>query len=201
MKLKVAPRHSSSARRVGYTLVELLVVISLIAILASLAFSATRAVLSQSRQMKTKTELATLQTAVQEFYTHYQRLPGTGKADETVRLNQSTDVLSVLLGEASGRGSANPAGIAFLQPAPAKSGRGGLLEHGEGYLSLVDSWGNPFYLVLDRDLDGRVPNPDGQNEDPAISSTAPKWLRMRAAAFSAGPDGETGTRDDIALWR
>jgi prepilin-type N-terminal cleavage/methylation domain-containing protein len=201
MKRTASPRQFSFAHRHGYTLVELLVVISLIAILASLAFSATRAVLGNAYKVRTKTELSKLQLAVQEYFTEYHRMPGTGKADETVRLNQGTDVLGILLGEVSGQGTANPAGISFLQTTPAKAGRGGLLEHGEGYLSLVDHWGNPFHLVLDRDLDGRVPNPDRQNEDAAISREAPVWLRTRVAAFSAGPDGRVGTRDDIVQWR
>lgn len=201
--MKIAAIHGSSSprRRSAYTLVELLVVISLVAILATLAFSATRAVLGNVHKLRTKTQLVSLQNAVNDYFTQYHRMPGTGNADEVVRLNQGTDLLSILLGDVAGPGSANPAGTAFLSAMPAKSGRNGLLEHGDGYLSLVDHWGNPFYLIVDRNLDGLAPNPDADNEDAAISRPAPQWLRTRAAAFSAGPDGAVGTRDDIVSWR
>jgi prepilin-type N-terminal cleavage/methylation domain-containing protein len=201
MKIAAIPCSSSPRRRPAYTLVELLVVISIVAILATLAFSATRAVLGNAHRLRTKTQIVSLQNAVHDYFTQYNRMPGTGRADEVVRLNQSTPLLGILLGDVSGPGSANPAGTAFLTSPPAKSGRNGLLEHGDGYLSLVDHWGNPYFLILDRDLDGRVPNPDAKNEDATISRAAPQWLRRRAAAFSAGLDGAVGTRDDIVSWR
>ena len=201
MKSTAKPRLLQIHRQAAYTLVELLVVIGIIAVLASLAFSATRAVLGNAYKMQTKTQLASLQNAVNEYYTQYNRMPGSGKADETVRLNQGTDLLAILLGDVSGPDSANPAGICFLPTTPAKSGRNGLLDQGEGRLSLLDHWGNPLFLILDRDKDGRVPNPDAKNEEISISRAAPQWLRTSAAAFSAGPDGAVGTRDDIVLWR
>jgi type II secretory pathway pseudopilin PulG len=176
-------------------LIELLVVITIIAILATLAFSATRAVLGHAYKVETKTQLAALEVAVQSYFTEYNRLPGRGSSDETLRLNQSTDVLRILLGEGS-----RP-GVAFLQVKPAKAGKSGLLEHGDNYLSLLDHWGNPYFLILDRDRDERLSNPDANNEDRRVSDTASKGLRTRVAAFSSGPDGKPGTGDDIVSWR
>lgn len=201
MNTQKSPCQPSKTRRRGYSLIELLVVISIIAILASIAFSATRAVLAHAYKVETKSQLVALEVAVQSYLTEYNRLPGSGTSDETLRLNQGTDVLKQLLGEASGTNQVNRAGVSFLQVKMARSGKSGLLEHGDGYLSLVDHWGNPLFLVLDSDLDGRISNPDRINEDSRVSSAGPSMLRTRAAAFSAGPDGKSGTHDDIVSWR
>lgn len=201
MKAQHLPTRIPSPSSRGYSLIELLVVITIIAILASLAFAATRAVLGQAYKIETKTQLAALEIAVQNYFTEYNRLPGSGTADETLRLNQSTDVLAILLGDKSVSGHPGARGPVFLNVKPARAGKSGLLEHGENYLSLLDHWGNPYFLILDRDRDERLSNPDANNEDRRVSKSAQKGLRSRVAAFSSGPDGKPGTGDDIVSWR
>ncbi len=187
--------------RRAYTLVELLVVIGIIAVLASLTFTVARSVILSGQKMETKTMLTDVELAVNQYFTDYNRMPVAGQSEEPLRLNQGTDLLTVLLGDVSGPGSANPAGKPYLTPRPARNGRGGLLEPGGMPPSLVDRWGNPFYIVMDMNFDGRIPNPDASNRDAGISSQAPPHLRMRVAVFSSGPDGEKGTRDDVVSWR
>ena len=87
MKAHPSPNRRQSICPRGYSLIELLVVITIIAILATLAFSATRAILAQAYKVETKTQLAALEVAVQSYFTEYNRLPGSGTIDETVRLN------------------------------------------------------------------------------------------------------------------
>ncbi len=189
------------ATKKAYTLVELLVVISIIAVLSSLAFSVTRAVILKGQILETRTLLTNIQTAVQQYFTEYHRMPVEDGSEEPVRLNQGSPVVAILLGDQAGPGRANPAGIPFLQANPARNGRHGLIENAGAPPSLVDRWGNPLYLLMDSDRDGRVPNPDRANRDPGIAADAPPHLRTRVAVFSAGPDGERGTRDDIVSWR
>ncbi len=188
-------------RRPGYTLVELLVVIGLIAVLASLAFTVTRAVMVNAYKMQTKVMLADIENAVNSYFTDYHRLPLAGAGEEPVRMNQGNDLVAILIGEVAGPGTANPAGRPFLTPRPARNGRNGLIETSGAPPSLVDRWGNPFFIALDMDHDASVPNPDRVNEDGAIAGDAPPRLRQRVAVFSAGPDGKKATRDDIVSWR
>ncbi len=185
----------------GFTLIELLVVIGIIAVLASLAFSVSRSVIANSRKVQTKAVLTDVQTAVNSYFTERHRMPLADAGEEPLRMNQGNDLVAILLGDVSGPGTPNPAGTPFLQAHPAKRGRGGLIDNDGAPPSLVDLWGNPYYIVMDTNLDARVPNPDRQNRDADIAADAPAHLRTRVAVFSAGPDGEKGTRDDIVSWR
>ena len=198
--MKNASARSSSFRK-AYTLVELLVVIGIIAVLASLTFSVARVVVLNGHKLETKVVLSDVELAVNQFFTEYHRMPVTGQTEEPIRMNQGTDLLSVLLGDVSGPKSLNPAGRVFLQARPARNGRNGVLEPGGMPPSLVDRWGNPFLIVMDLNQDGRVPNPDTLNEDANLARQAPPHLRQRVAVFSAGPDGKQATRDDIVSWR
>ena len=89
MKAHPSPTRSQFICSRGYSLIELLVVITIISILATLAFSATRAVLAQAYKVETETQLAALEVAVQSYFTEYNRLPGSGTTDETLRLNRA----------------------------------------------------------------------------------------------------------------
>ncbi len=194
-------RRLSSATR-GFTLIELLVVIGIIAILASLAFPVTQAVLQRAYKLKAQATVKDIQVAINNYITEYNRLPQQSSAEAPVMTDQSSNLVSVLMGEdsASGQNSLNPRGIVFLNANMAKNNRGGLVDNG-GQLSLIDNWGKPYYVLMDGNYDNKVANPDVQNQDQNVSRGAPPQLRTRVAVYSLGPDGREGTKDDIVSWR
>ena len=191
---------ATSAR--GFTLIELLVVIGIIAVLASLAFPVTQSVLQRAYKLKAQATVKDIQVAINSYVTEYNRLPQQGNAETPVMTDQSSNLVSVLMGEDSsaGQNSLNPRGIVFLNVNMAKNNRGGLVDNG-GQLSLLDNWGNPYYVLMDGNYDNKVTNPDLQNQDQNVSQGAPPELRTRVAVFSLGPDGQQGTKDDIVSWR
>ncbi len=194
--------HSAFCRRRGFTLIELLVVIGIIAVLASLAFPVTQAVMQRAQKLKAQATVRDIQVAINNYLTEYNRLPQQGSAESPIQTDQSSNLISVLMGEesASGQNSLNPRGIVFLNANIAKNNRGGLVDNG-GQLSLVDNWGNPYFVLMDGNNDNKVDNPDLQNQDQNVSQGAPPQLRTRVAVFSLGPDGQQGTKDDIVSWR
>ncbi len=189
------------SRRSGFTLIELLVVIGIIAILASLAFPVTQAVLQRAYKLKAQAMVKDLQVAINNYITEYNRLPQQGQAEAPMPTDQSSPLIGILMGEATGQNSLNPRGIVFLNANMAKNNRGGLIDSGGSQLSLVDQWGNPYQVLMDGNYDNKVRNPDLQNEDQTVSQGAPPELRTRVAVYCLGPDGQEGTKDDIVSWR
>lgn len=201
--MKTLPHFSTTGRSPrGFTLIELLVVIGIIAILASLAFPVTQAVLQRAYKLKAQATVKDIQVAVNNYVTEYNRLPQQGTSESPVMTDGSSTLVSVLMGEesSSGQNSLNPRGIPFLNVNMAKNNRGGLVDNG-GQLSLIDNWGNPYYVLMDGNYDNKVANPDVQNDDQNVSRDAPPQLRTRVGVYSVGPDGKQATKDDIVSWR
>lgn len=196
-----APRSAAHKRRSGFTLIELLVVIGIIAILASLAFPVTQSVLNRAYKLKAQAMVKDVQVAINNYLTEYNRLPQQGDTETPTPTDGSSQLIAILMGESSGQNSLNPRGIVFLNANTAKNNRGGIIDSGGAQISLVDQWGNPYYVVMDGNYDNKVANPDIQSQDQTISQGAPPQLRTRAAVFCLGPDGQQNTKDDIVSWR
>lgn len=180
---------------------ELLVVVGIIAILASLAFGTAQAVHRKGVKVSTQASVMDLSLAVSSYATQYNRLPLPTTTETVIPSDSSNPLIAVLVGEITGPNSMNPAGTVFLNPKMAKNGSGGLVDKGGSALSLLDHWGQPFQVLLDANGDNKIANPDAQNQDPTIAADAPPQLRSRVAVFSCGPDRQAGTRDDIVSWR
>lgn len=224
------PQHmktpSLNHSRHGFTLVELLVVVTIIGILAGLVISQAPKLMQQSRELEVRNVIVALQTGIRNYQTEYNRFPldpsqtsSSGDEDAPAILtNQSTSLIDTLMGPAasqggsgssgSGSGSStanlNPKGIEFTSFKVAKGGRNGLVGTQSPY-SLVDLWGMPFYVLFDTNLDRKIKNPDLQNQDPKISQSAvsppPQYLPTDVAIYSLGKDKIQMTGDDIVSWR
>ncbi|MCL4397481.1 type II secretion system GspH family protein [Patescibacteria group bacterium] len=71
----------------GFTLVELMIVITVIAILATIAVVSFTRVQKQARDTKRKAEVKSLQTALQAYYTEHQAYPISTTAITTEDVN------------------------------------------------------------------------------------------------------------------
>ena len=69
-------------RKVGFTLVELLVVMSIISVLATVMLGAFRSSQFRSRDARRKSDLKQIANALEMFYSDYQRYPAQGGSGE-----------------------------------------------------------------------------------------------------------------------
>ena len=126
----------------GFTLVELLVVISIIAILAGILLPTVIGAFKKASDAQVRTELKSIETAVKAFVNEYSKLPledGDQGRSPDVHLNdddKSKSLIRKLVGE-------NPRKIVFLEASSADG-------------TFLDPWDVQYKMYLDSNYDNRV---------------------------------------------
>lgn len=189
----------------GFTLVELLVVISIIVVLAAMSFGAANMAINKAKKLQTTNDATALQQALNNYYSEYSKLPDVGMSGDEMQTDGQTgiELLKVLLGkEDSGTEMQNPRQIAFLNSKVSKNkNKGGLVYSNGGSGAnpegFYDAWGNPFFIKVDDDFDQEIPDPLEQGN----------IVRNKSfIVYSYGPDkakgakGKTGVGDDVKTW-
>ncbi len=195
-------RRRTARRLPGFTLIELVVVISLILLLVGLTMSVGLAVRSQSETRQTENVLILLDQAVKQWQIAADRQLSWGRDGVPV------DAVYDVQGDIDGSFSAEDQLIQMLERIRTNSAARDILaqidndflqqEDGDLELKLVDPWGKRISLIHP----GRLPDPLlGDNPAAAdIDGTirTPHETRYGVALnrillfVSAGPDGEFG---------
>ncbi|GAA5480870.1 prepilin-type N-terminal cleavage/methylation domain-containing protein [Haloferula sargassicola] len=185
------------AKRRGFTLIELLVVISIVAVLAAMSFAGVTAAMKKTRTTTSLTYATSVEKAVNDFYTDYNRLPDFTQDEIKTDSAQGEDLLKVLMAEEDGqRDLDNSRKVRYLEVPEGKANRNGLIRSTggrQGPKALYDAFGQPYTVVLNLDY-----------EDELGFSMGGKQYRLRGknvAVFSPGADGEEGTSDDVATFQ
>jgi len=137
------PRATDQA----FTLVEILVVISIIGLLAGLAFPAIQGAQTAARKGKAKAEIQSIITSLKAYQNEYGRIPDSqalgGGADGWFGTNESKNLFWMLSG--NNYGEQNPRQITFLELS-------GTSTNGV----FLDPWKRHYVLKIDTDGDNIV---------------------------------------------
>ena len=194
-------KTQSVRRKNGFTLVELLVVITIIAVLAGVGFQAGASAIQKANKITALVTCTAIETAVNNFYTEYGTMPKDNMTADTV-INTKTDLdfLKVLMGKETGTTPLNTRSINFLNVKEGKANKNGLIYSADGktVTGLYDPWGGAFYVMLDGDYDEVL-----KDVQPAGASA--KTLNgRRVAAWSNGADAISGSggkaTDNVITW-
>lgn len=190
LRLPAALREvrSSAPSASGFTLVEMLVVVAIIAILAAILIPTVGSARKTALRRKAELECNTIKTAIESFFSDFKYMPweeGSGKgqfvgADKWAEDAESQKaVMAFLRGE-------NKLGKAYLEVSSRDAKGAASSEEDEGVF--YDPWKNPYRIGIDRNLDQQI-------------EYKGKTYKARVLVFSLGPDGEefdgSGKDDDI----
>jgi len=201
---------SLGRRLSAFTLIELLIVITIIAVLAGLLFPAYQGVQERARKLQAKNDLVQIVNAVTGFYTEYGRYPvlSTIGANGTYDANSNDQLFNVLRGTANAgeQLSLNPRQIVFINPPVAKDVTAPKSGLGQSNGKYYDPWGTPYYVRLDVFYVNWV-------ETSPPYTNAPTWngVNAGALAWSYGKDKQLGAKgsgdakasgfDDVLSWQ
>ena len=172
-------KNHRSRRPGAFTLIELLIVISIIAILAGLAFPAVQGALGQGRKAQARNDVNQLAAAIKAYQLEYGRLPSTGSSGDTANADNRTVVGALIQSNAQ----LNPRGIVFFEPKTAKGNKAGIGTDNTFY----DPWGMPYAISLDTSYDNRLTADVGSGSQTYITTVIVQ---------SAGPDTNMNSRAD-----
>lgn len=198
-------------RPLAFTLIEMLIVITIIGILAGISVPVVGGVMERARKVKVLSSIKDLQVAIKSYQTEYNRYPSTTTSSDT---DATTDASNGLIGTLQAQTASdplNPRNIKFVDLPLGKSFKGGEFRGGLDANTppgLFDEWGQAYRVIMDTNYDEKVHNPDQDNDDTNISTNSPVDLPLGVAIYSLGPDGDpngknqmTPTKDDITSWR
>lgn len=180
-------------RRSGFTLVELLVVVAIIALLAGVALPSFGSIFKKMKREQARTLAMQIGNSVKNYYAEYSKypLPPDYSGGEVAPLRTDEILTGTLMGTNL---EMNPKKIKYLPDLKSVEAGGGfgLMTSGE-LITVVDPWSEEFYVYMDADYSGDIDNPD-------TTSTSTK-LYQGVLVFSAGEDKDAATwEDNIKTW-
>jgi prepilin-type N-terminal cleavage/methylation domain-containing protein len=192
MKLNVTHRPQGQNR--GFTLVELLIVIGLIATLAGVSVPVYNGIMRKMRETQARQLGLSVQNSVKGYYNEYMKYPlppGGGGSEATAVMTDSTLVPALMAKDEV----LNPRGVRFLpELKDATDSRKNGLVLTDGLGSIFDPWGGMYSVLMDSgDYNNELENPDTEATSPTLFQSVAVW--------SNGEDMKDTTWDDnISTW-
>ncbi|NNE92569.1 MAG: prepilin-type N-terminal cleavage/methylation domain-containing protein [Verrucomicrobiales bacterium] len=202
MRNRRKPKRTGEAGKSGgFTLMELLVVVTIIAILAGFLFPVVNGIIRKTRGSQAEQTAQNLKAAISAYFTDYRKYPARsdGGTIADVTVESSHELMDILLpSDAEKRpGGLNTRGTGYYTGKTAKpiSGgryRSGVVLEADGGGELWDPFGSYYRVRMDADYNQRV--------------DAPTWytglrLAERVIVWSPGPDrDDDDSGDNIKTW-
>jgi prepilin-type N-terminal cleavage/methylation domain-containing protein len=179
----------------GFTLVELLVVISIIAILAGLSFPAITGALEAAKRAQASVLIRQLSIGTIAYYTEYNKYPAPKDYADSDEFDDSAReyLYKIFKGEDYAEG--NPRGVVFIQFQVKDLWPRG---NPESATKVVDPWTTPtiagdYHIMMDLNYDNKVEGiPDNSKTAPGatmnISAEVAIWSKGKPKSATVAND-------------
>lgn len=214
---------SQTCRRAGFSLVEILVVVTIICVLMGLLLVAVKPVMNSMRTKQAQNTCVQIVTAVKAYHVDYGKFPlldpNASTLEDTVAgdpnmgapLTNNT-LFYTLRNIPSGPNqdyAANPQRTVYFQDKVAKVNAQGVARTGffdqtanggtppaERESCLYDPWGRQYGVIIDGDGDGRIDLRNFYTDFSGVQTPGGRAPRWQAGAFSMGTDERLGMNGD-----
>jgi prepilin-type N-terminal cleavage/methylation domain-containing protein len=147
---KIFKENVARSSQTGFTLVELLVVVTIIGLLVGLISVAVPKAIESGMKAKAKGELTSIVAAVKAYKQEYGRFPGDLSKTNLFASNSSPDTIKTLMKVLSGDSTAlldsqvaNPKGVRFFEGAKTDG-------------TMDDPWGAQYLVLVDSSETGSL---------------------------------------------
>jgi len=183
---EILRKNVARSSQTGFTLVELLVVVTIIGLLVGLISVAVPKAIESGMKAKAKGELTSIVAAVKAYKQEYGRFPGDLSKTNLFSSNSSPDTIKTLMKVLSGDSTAlldsqvaNPKGVRFFEGAKTDG-------------TMDDPWGAQYLVLVDSSETGSL---SYTNAGSVVN------LRLSVLGVCYGKDGKadtaTGSKNDI----
>ena len=200
---KIFRKSGSRSGQAGFTLVELLVVISIVGLLAGLVTVAVPRAMEAGKKAKAKGELTAIVAAVKAYKQEYGRWPATESMSTSVTgefgawygpskwaagtgLSRGRELMQILSGQNIG------SGLGSIWPGPMNPKQVRFLEGAMQNGTFLDPWGTQYCVKMDVNESGGVEYGTG--------SAGNENLRMSVIAVSLGKNREQEDNPSVKGW-
>jgi len=195
----ITTQKKSISIKKGFTLIEVLVVIAIIATFAGISYSVGRTMFDRSKEKESQLRMQELITAINDFEKDHNSLPYTGSSypnsETQIAGSNLKDLLEVLLDQESATDKQNKKSKKYLSMPTAKSDKNGIIYNTSGDAeNILDGWGEDFHIIIDYDLDSKIEQSFSTDTNTTVNG-------HRVIMISGGADRQANGKDDVYSWK